>query len=251
MICLLWLAAALIFALSGSRGVLFELLIATAVYGYILKGGRPKIFTILITGLILLIAMGSIVMLRSRNRIALTPSKLSSEVQREITDSGAAAGMMVLLSVFPDTNEFIHFQLFEELLIAPIPRALWPEKPRLRGAQNIAEQFVPRSHAPPFFGPYYAAFGYLGAILSMAILGAASGWIYSLWKRKQRSLLRAVLLALWIALLWDLYHRGGLIWSIANVVYTLGPILIITWLAKFHKPKNQGNSTYATNGPTT
>jgi hypothetical protein len=248
---LLWLVVALIFAMSGSRGILFELLIATAAYTYLLKGKRPKIYTILIAGLVLMIAMGSIVMLRSRNRIAFTPEALSGEVQREITDSGAAAGMMVLLSVFPDMNEFIHFQLFEELLIAPIPRALWPEKPRLRGVQNIAEQFVPRSHAPPFFGPYYAAFGYIGSILSMAILGAASGWIYSLWKRKQSSILRTVLLALWLALLWDLYHRGGLIWSIAKVVYAIGPILIIAWLARSHNHKNHDKTIYATNGPAT
>ncbi len=250
MICLLWLAAALIFALSGSRGVLFELLIATAVYGYMIKGKRPKIVTTLSTGFILLIAMGSIVMLRSRNQIPFTPNALSREVQREITDSGAAAGMMALLAVFPDMNEFIHFQLFEELLVAPIPRTLWPEKPRLRGVQNIAEQFVPRSHAPPFFGPYYAAFGYIGAILSMAILGAASGWIYSLWKRNQTNIFRVVLLALWFALLWDLYHRGGLIWGLTKVSYAMGPILIIAWLAKRHNRKNQTNSTYATNGST-
>ena len=250
-ICLLWLAVTLIFALSGSRGILFELLIATAITSYLLKNGRPRIYTILIAGLVLMITMGSIVMLRSKNRLELTPGALSGEVQREITDSGAATGMMVLLAVFPDMNEFIHIQLFEELIIAPIPRALWPEKPRLRGVQNIAERFVPRSHAPPLFGPYYGAFGYAGSILSMAIFGAASGWVYSLWKRKQGSILQAVLLAVWIALLWDLYHRGGLIWSIAKIVYAIGPILIIAWLAKFRNHRNRIKTPYATKNTTT
>jgi oligosaccharide repeat unit polymerase len=39
---LLWLVVALIFAMSGSRGILFELLIATAAYTYLLKRKRPK-----------------------------------------------------------------------------------------------------------------------------------------------------------------------------------------------------------------
>jgi hypothetical protein len=245
-VCILWLAVALIFTLSGSRGIMFELLIATAIYFYLLKNRRPRIHTVLIAALVLLIAMGSIVILRSKNRLKLTTGALSGEVQREITDSGAATGMMVLLTVFPDMNEFINIQLFEELLIAPIPRALWPEKPRLRGVQNIAEQFVPRSHAPPFFGPYYAAFGYAGSILSLAIFGAASGWVYSLWKRQQGSILRAVLLAVWIALLWDLYHRGGLIWSTVKVVYAMGPILVIAWLAKRHNQRNSDKTSNAT-----
>jgi hypothetical protein len=250
-ICILWLAVALIFTLSGSRGILFELLIATAIYSYLLKNGRPKIFTLLIAGLVLLIAMGSIVMLRAKNRLEFTPDALSSEVQREITDSGAATGLMVLLTVFPEMNEFIQIQLFEELIIAPIPRALWPEKPRLRGVQNIAERFVPRSHAPPFFGPYYGAFGYAGSILSMAIFGAASGWIYSLWKRNQDAILQAVLLAVWIALLWDLYHRGGLIWSTVKIVYAIGPILTIAWLAKFRNHRNRIKTPYAAKSTTT
>lgn len=244
-ICMLWLAVAVVFTLSGSRGITFELLVATAIFFYLLKSGRPRLHVILIAVLILLMAMGSIVILRSRNRPKLTLATLSAEVQREITDSGAATGMMVLLTVFPDMNEFVHGQLFEEMLIAPIPRALWPEKPRIRGVQNIAEQYVPRSHAPPFFGPYYAAFGYAGSIISMAIFGAASGWIYSLWKRQQDNILRAALLAVWLALLWDLYHRGGLVWSIVKVVYAIGPILVIAWMIERRNPKKEKTS-YAT-----
>jgi oligosaccharide repeat unit polymerase len=233
----LWLLSLIFFLARGNRGITFRLLLATVVYYYLIRRRRPAVRTILITLVIFFLLAGGLVALRSRAYADISPTDLdigiiTGIVERDLTDGGGATGMMILLRVFPEKAGFIYGRVFEELLYTPIPRVLWPGKPIIRGVQNLAEHYVPRSHAPPIFGLFYAGFGIPGVMLSMAIFGGLSAWIYSMWRRRPAVSIYQVLLAVWLSLMWELYHRGGASWVTVNIVFSLGPILLVTLLAR-------------------
>jgi hypothetical protein len=186
--------------------------------------------------MLFLLLASSIVLLRRNQRTGLTlsevnPSLLNQSLEREITEGGALLSMSYLFYVFPEKIDYVYFELFEEVPIALVPRAAWPAKPTIRGVTSLADGYVGRAHAPPFFGIYYSAFGWVGAMISMSLLGVCMAWIYSLWKQVPHSIITQVTLAVCLGLLWELYHRGGLIWVLTNSFFTYAPIILVALLA--------------------
>jgi oligosaccharide repeat unit polymerase len=235
-IILFWIIAFLLFIISGNRGITFRLLVATGVFFFLMRQTRPSLRLITLFLLLFAVLAGSLVTLRSKQfdglRVTdLNTSLIMDSVERDLTSGGAATGMMIIQRVFPEKTGFLYFQIFEEVLYALIPRIVWENKPAIRGVLNVAEQYVPKAHAPPIWAPYYAGFGLVGVAASMIVLGIASAWVYSVWLHTPKNVVSAVFLAVWLALLWEMYHRGGIAWSFVNLSYAIGPIMLVVFLA--------------------
>ncbi len=231
----IWGLMLTIYVASGGRGITLQLLVATVIYLYLTKAKRPSLQAVLIFLISFFFLAGMLVSLRRQyntNISQLIKEQTFAGSERDLTTGGAVTGMMILLHVFPDKVGFLTGDIFKPLLYAPIPRIVWPDKPPARAILTVAEQFVPRAHAPPFFGPFYAGFGTLGVAVSMALFGVVSAWIYSLWQQQPNSGIARILLAIWVGFLWALYHRGGIVWIVVNTTYTMGPIFLVAILAK-------------------
>ncbi len=232
---LIWGLALAVYVASGDRSLTLQMLVATAVYLYLARAKRPSLWSVLIFLFSFALLAGGIVSLRGEYNTS--PSQRVGDhaflgVERDLTKGGAANGMMILLQIFPDKVGFLTWDIFKPVLYMPIPRVLWPEKPSTSVIAEVAGRFVSNTHAPPIFGPFYAGFGVPGVVVSMALFGMVSAWIYSLWRQRAESGIAMVLLATWIGFLWTLYHRGGIIWIMTNTLYIFGPIFLVAILAK-------------------
>ena len=79
---------------------------------------------------------------------------------------------MAVVFVFPAHSSYLGWNIFDEIIYAPIPRILWPDKPKTtRNLLNIVEHYVPRANSPVIWSPYYAGFGVIGVVLCMFVWG--------------------------------------------------------------------------------
>src|SRR5262249_46599912 len=86
-----------------------------------------------------------------------------------------------LTSVFPDSYEFLGFEIPFNALIRPVPRVLWPSKPEgLSVSIESALSTGPNTTVScTFVGEAYMAGGFIAVLIFGLVLGAAAG----LWNR--------------------------------------------------------------------
>jgi len=81
---------------------------------------------------------------------------------------------------FPDQSPFLGVEVLHHVLIRPVPRALWPEKPeKLSVSMEDIVQIPETTIASSFVGEGYMAFGWKGTLG----FGLALGVLLSLWNR--------------------------------------------------------------------
>lgn len=93
-----------------------------------------------------------------------------------------------LVERFPDPWDYYYGETYLSILVAPIPRSLWPDKPVSLGAplglmnrygyrgkfdNSLWEDANQFSLSPGFVGEAYANFGYIGVLVISSLLGFA------------------------------------------------------------------------------
>ena len=88
----------------------------------------------------------------------------------------------IIVETFPERLPFLHGRTYLEFVIAPIPRAIWPEKPDVRNSYFVAEEVLDlrtNSGVPPSgLAEFYMNFGWPGIVLGMFLTGVLSAWLY-------------------------------------------------------------------------
>jgi hypothetical protein len=141
---------------------------------------------------------------------------------------------MLVSRVIPEYARFLGPKIWNDLLIAPVPRVLWPDKPTGLefDLRSIVSSYLPGYHAPGLVGVYYAAFGLLGPFLIMLFYGAVSAAIYSRWARAPDHPFLQIILAGWLSMIWIIFHRGLASFWVVQALYYLGPVLLVWYLAQ-------------------
>jgi hypothetical protein len=150
------------------------------------------------------------------------------------SDANMLDGFVLLEEVYPDILEYSHGGEHLEVVLHPIPRILWPNKPvggyanklRLNDYDNGVTGI-----SPSLFGSFYAEGGIAGIVILSVIYGLGLATIvnYSVKLRPFASLiLRAVLCASLVPLL-----RGG---DLAGIYAWVGmaywPCFLLLWLKR-------------------
>lgn len=125
-----------------------------------------------------------------------------------------------------------------DLLIAPIPSALFPAKPITARNDVLIRAFgapctvLPGTLCPDFsvIGTFYQDLWWIGVIAGMAALGAMSRAIWMRYRAMPRSPQRVVMAATWTISL-PILIRAGFMPSFAWWLYFLVPTLVITALS--------------------
>lgn len=231
-----WIANFLVYAAQANRSTLFFLVCATYLSYYMIRRKQPNVLTLGLLATFIFFAGAYLVVARGRgvpNQINFT-----QQVVEEITDRGAATGLMPVMLVFPERNRHIGLVAMSDLIYAPVPRALWPEKPSLRPVQDILNANTPvRAHAPGVLGIYFAGFGHVGVFVALFLYGVLSAWFYNLWVAHPDKWVAWLILAGWLPLLWILIHRGVISKQIIMMFYHFGPALLAYWLSSKLRPK--------------
>jgi len=99
--------------------------------------------------------------------------------------ANAFDGMENLVAITSRVKDYIfgddfYWHYIEYLIIAPIPRVIWPNKPELYGNLSIQQQYIPElffgqngmTVSPSFVGPMLIDGGIIGIILTSSLVGS-------------------------------------------------------------------------------
>ncbi|NET01094.1 MAG: hypothetical protein F6K61_11085 [Sphaerospermopsis sp. SIO1G1] len=151
-------------------------------------------------------------------------------------DANMLDGFVILQKVYPQELDFRWGMVHLEVLLRPIPRSLWPDKP-VGGLYSFylglsdADKGTTLGFSPTLFGSFYAEAGILGIVILSIIYGSVLAKIIT-YSTKIRAfagvLVRAIVCAALIPLL-----RGG---DLAGIYAWFGmafwPCFLLLWLKR-------------------
>ena len=187
---------------------------------------------LLVLGILMAVALGVFSLagaLREETRVDTSTSAWDRFARA--SDANMLDGFVLLEEVYPNMLDYTRGTEHFEVLLHPIPRALWPDKPVGGYANKLGLNDSARAVtgiSPSLFGSFYAEGGIIGIVLLSAVYGFAIASIvrYSVRLRPFASLtIRAVLCASIVPLL-----RGG---DLAGIYAWVGmaywPCFLILW----------------------
>lgn len=235
----LWVFTFLFYFGSGTRWLPIALALATVSYLAMRRGSQRltmrKTLLLVLTSLFLFFGVFILVGMNRRNLPAgELQTKITGEVVWTHTEAGASLwfGMASLLQNIPRNANFRYGWGYLALLTAPIPRMLWPAKPRLL-------EGIPLTYAPPVFGDFYVEFGFPGIFVGMAILGMLTAGVYETLRQQPSQPLAQVLLALTLGDFVQFYSRGGYLVSLNSLLFTVFPVVVIAYMARRRTTHNK------------
>jgi hypothetical protein len=136
----------------------------------------------------------------------------------------------LLVRTFPQQIGYLRGISFLNVFIQPIPRFLWPDKPRMLGPDSL-NYLWPLGTAAPFWSLFYVNFGSLGVILGMALWGYLSRCIYEAYRRNPINPLTQMQLAVYFPFIIHAYGRGefSLAFILYGAIFVLAPIWLAGW----------------------
>jgi oligosaccharide repeat unit polymerase len=218
-----------------------------AAVWYLKRGTQPSLLTITVS-LAIVFVFGISAARDYRNPYAhgLT---LSESLTKPISSphsalnqffDGADTAMVVNLAVemqfVPEEISFKHGQTYLGALARPIPRALWPSKPRAADTE-LTEKIFPTiargggGFSFSLFGEPFLNFGWLGVFLIPALLGVVWRALYVWFQRAPRN---PSVIALY-AVNWPfmvIYMRGGIGVDYQRQLIVVIPLLVAITLAE-------------------
>ena len=199
---------------------------------YLKRGKRPSATTMLIGLVLLVFTSGILVLLRSPNAQEINVENILEDNRREILDRGPIFGLMNVTYVFPDKHTFLGARIFRDLIIMPIPRALWPEKPALISQNAVMEPLlpIPDSHSAGLIGVYFAHFGFFGVVGSFALGGAVLALAYSLHQSRPKNEIANIFLAGMLPSIYILMIRSNPTAQVTYVVYFFAPAMFVVFV---------------------
>lgn len=133
-------------------------------------------------------------------------------------------------------EDYIYFEPITTAVLMPIPRALFPWKPKgtyIRDANLKLYGTIEHGNAFLNITEAYISFGWLGIILYAWFLGWLSKMFWNNYKRNANSIGAVVLLALYNAALYQIIARGYMAQALTTFVYyVFMPFWIIMLLRK-------------------
>jgi oligosaccharide repeat unit polymerase len=166
--------------------------------------------------------------------------RYSSELQQTVVwerfytaeDAQMLDGFVMVQDVYPELLDFRYGMEHMEILVRPIPRVWWPDKPvggyvNKLGLYNV-EKHGTLGFSPTLFGSFYAEGGAIGIIFFSLLYGVilAALMQYSNRLSYQGILIRAIVISSLIPLL-----RGGDLPGIyAWIGMAFWPVFLVLWL---------------------
>jgi|SaaInl8_200m_RNA_FD_contig_81_737479_length_6981_multi_3_in_0_out_0_2 oligosaccharide repeat unit polymerase len=154
--------------------------------------------------------------------------------------ANAFDGMENLVAVTSRVKDYIlgddfYWHYIEYLIIAPIPRAIWPGKPELYGNLSIQQQYIPElffgqngmTVSPSFVGAMLIDGGIIGIILTSSLVGGIFLFLYKKFLNSNNTLYLFIYLYLFLSVI--SYLRIGI--GIFSSLYVAVVIFIIYIIA--------------------
>jgi hypothetical protein len=176
-----------------------------------------------------------------------TDSVLASLTWIERQDSPDFANfdfLTYVMDVVPEkSGTYSYFTQYTQLLTEPIPRILWPDKPYgppiLLVNLNAYGNFV--GWTPSLLGDGWISGGWLGAILTMAMVGYICARMHRWFWSGDASAFKVLVYCSFLPITVQWFRDGGI--SIAKFVFvTIGPLFLWRFIANLLRTHGAANS---------
>lgn len=200
---------------SSRLEVAFVVIVALIIYGLVNPAGisARKVLPLVVVLISMLAVMTFLrASLQSNVYSAVSADALLTSATEGIVYSrnlGDMATSAHIVNSVPGSLEFQNGATIAKWLVAPIPRAIWPDKPLIAPGPIIGNVIfgTDRSGVPPgYIGEMYLNFGVLGVVIGCLIFGQILSWIEGRFPRS--ALLADPLLAVTYAVV---FFRFGLL----------------------------------------
>lgn len=238
----------IVFAVGGDRRFLIPTIAVPITSYYLTRQRRPTRNVLLILGPLLFVFLATIPFSRAAGAREQAGGALPIFAEafaapftawdRFITsyDTEMIGALSVQLSVQNTPDAFYYGRAtIGDVLIAPIPSSLFPDKPMTARNDLLIRAFgspctlTDGGLCPDFsvIGTFYQDLWWLGALVGMALLGVVTGLVWRRYNQKSGSPYRIILAATWVVAL-PILIRAGFMPSFAWWLYFLLPTLALT-----------------------
>lgn len=227
---------------TGSRITLLPFVGGILVFLYIRRRARPSIVTLAIVGVVALFASAFLSDLRGRSTRgetvaetaarAASPSRLGSSLTSG-PDTEMAPALAAALAVIPEDLPHSYGKTIAgDLVVRPVPRGLWAEKPEVPRNDLLATIWpveYRRGTINAEFSAllyFYWDFGVIGIVFGLMLYGVIFRWLYAYFREKDDQLATQVLysLALWFVVIG---LRDSPVDTVVRAVFVLAPVPLI------------------------
>ncbi len=127
-------------------------------------------------------------------------------------------------------GNYLYGQSFISVFLAPIPRALWRDKPNVRVGQYVGKEIYQRSNdsgvPPGFLGELYLNFSWVGIFLGSLCLGFFSNIVYTSCVRARKDTFAIGLYAIFIISFITLF-AADFVGAVSQMARLLIPYLVL------------------------
>jgi hypothetical protein len=242
---------------TGDRIALLPMLGGLLVLAYVMRERRPRVPVLI--GIALAALVASYFLLHTRDPAdrltAGSAIERLSDRPQEVFDpilAGADSEMVLALSaaltVVPEQLSYRWGgATLGDLATRPIPREIWPEKPRPPGDTVVATvwpQFYPG--LDPAFSPLlvlYWDFGLAGVALGMGLFGTASRVLYEWFRRHRRVFAAQLIFAVGVWFI-AIGARNDPVDTIVLGAFLLAPVVLVSAIAssRVGRPRSRGRA---------
>jgi hypothetical protein len=242
---------------TGDRIALLPMLGGLLVLAYVMRERRPRVPVLI--GIALAALVASYFLLHTRDPAdrltAGSAIERLSDRPQEVFDpilAGADSEMVLALSaaltVVPEQLSYRWGgATLGDLATRPIPREIWPEKPRPPGDTVVATvwpQFYPG--LDPAFSPLlvlYWDFGFAGVALGMGLFGTASRVLYEWFRRHRRVFAAQLIFAVGVWFI-AIGARNDPVDTIVLGAFLLAPVVLVSAIAssRVGRPRLRGRA---------
>ena len=228
---LLVVAITVLFAGLGVRARILLMAGSATVLYYLQRQKRPSAWQIALMAFVVVYAIaGAVGIYRGPERASVGDSApaLTAAVEKFIESSDIASPTAVYVHWVPVFG-YDWGKSFLNLLVTPIPSALWPDKYLFFGKSPI-EAFRPSGAMAAIFVEFYSGFGPVGIVLGMALVGWLCRRVYDAYRANPHDPLMQITLALLWAYLFHIYGRNSVTLIVYGCIYVFTPVYVARWL---------------------
>jgi hypothetical protein len=233
---------------AGERVWLLVIVSAFAVYSYLRRGTRPRVATVAIVvlvGLVVVVSLRDVTFGSSHDSVGssihntMTAPSRAARTFLTDADTEMLSGLALEVGAVPRVQSYEPGSAVTTFLSHPMPRVLWPNKPR-QAEDRLNERFFAtqgyRAGEPgvsySLLGGLYFDSGVLGVAIGMAFIGVMLRVLFEYFRRYEQNdavrLLYAATLPFVVVLM-----RGNLQDTVSRMLFVVVPAyLVLRWSAR-------------------
>lgn len=235
------LVVTVVYVSIGFRYRIALLWLATAMLTYIQRGQRPRVLRLVVPGAVAFVASGWLtgarLYFRTAGALGTLRFDLRGAVLGGLSDTRIFETFAAVLSTIPRYISYSGPTPFTYVLLLPIPRFIWSEKPLPTSLADVAAS-VGTAEAPggglfvPHFGEYYLAFGWPGIAVGAFLFGMGAKWLWRWYRAAPQDPWRQTLFVLNNALLFQAIIRGYTPQIVMEWCFLVLPAIVMTRSAR-------------------